>query len=120
MADIHQIGRLQAIRLNGISVDCFDKNILGLIQEIATLDVLVLEGPAWFENARKENTNFSWADIPLQSFVQEVYALVSGFRVKVQDMLSGDKEKGDNAMAAVESPKSDDSNGLFDGLTTKG
>ena len=38
--DIQAIGRLQALRLNGIPVDCFDKNILAFIQEVATLDIV--------------------------------------------------------------------------------
>lgn len=120
MADIQQIGRLQALRLNSIPAECFDPNVLALIQQIATLDVLILEGPAWFENAKKESKgNFSWADIPLQSFIQEVYSLSYTFRLKVQKMLSEDTKKGNNGMAAAGDSSDNDSHGLFDGLTTE-
>ena len=37
-----------------------------------------------YENAKKENTNFSWLDIPSQSYIQEVYSLAYEFRLKVQ------------------------------------
>ena len=117
--DIQQIGRLQALRLNGIPIECFDRNVLALIQEIATLDVVVLEGPAWYENAKKENTNFSWADIPSQSYIQEVYALAYDFRVKVQRIIESDGKDGNSEMAAVSDTKDNGSPGLFDGLSSE-
>lgn len=117
--DIQMIGRLQALRLNGIPVDCFDKNILGFIQEVATLDVVIIEGPAWFENAKKENANFSWLDIPSQAFIQEVYAEAYKFRVKVQNILESKPEKGDPGVAAVSDNENNGSSGLFDGISSE-
>ena len=117
--DIQQIGRLQALRLNGIPIECFDRNVLAMIQEVATLDVVVLEGPSWYENAKKENGNFSWLDIPSQSFIQEVYALAYDFRLKVQKLLeSNDKDRNSN-VDSVPDVKDNDSPGLFDGISSK-
>lgn len=117
--DIQQIGRLQALRLNGISIDCFDKNVLGLIQEVATLDVIVLEGPAWYENAKKENMNFSWLDIPSQAFIQEVYAKAYEFRFKVQEIIESDGKTGNSELDSVSDAKNNDSPGLFDGIRSE-
>ena len=117
--DIQQIGRLQALRLNGIPIDCFDKNILALFQEIATLDVIVMEGPAWFENARKENVNFSWADIPSQSFIQEVYAKAYEFRIKVQKLIENDGKERDKGLDSNTNIENNDSPGLFDGIRSE-
>lgn len=114
--DIQHIGRLQALRLNGIAIECFDKNVLALMQEVATLDVLVLEGPAWFENAKKENANFSWLDVPSQSFIQEVYTLVYEFRLKVQKCIESDEKDGRKELAADTNTGNNDSPGLFDGI----
>ena len=120
MNDVQRIGRLQALRLNSIPAECFDANILALIQQIATLDVLVLEGPAWYENAKKESKgNFSWGDIPLQSFIQEVYSALYGFRLKVQSMFDENSGEGNSRMAATRDSENNDSPGLFDGLTTE-
>ena len=116
--DIQQIGRLQALRLNGISIECFDKNVLALIQEIATLDVVVLEGPSWYENAKKENLNFSWLDIPSQAFIQEVYAKAYEFRLKVQKLIESDGREGNPEMDSVSDVENNDSSGLFDGLNS--
>ena len=117
--DIQHIGRLQALRLNGISIDCFDKNVLALIQEIATLDVIVLEGPKWYENAKKENVNFSWLDIPSQAFIQEVYAKAYEFRFKVQELIESDGKKADSELATVSDTENTDSPGLFDGIRSE-
>ena len=117
--DIQQIGRLQALRLNGIPIDCFDKNVLALIQEVATLDVIVLEGPAWFENAKKENVNFSWLDIPSQAFIQEVYAKAYDFRLKVQNIIESDGKGGNSELDSVSNAKDNGSPGLFDGISSK-
>ena len=117
--DIQQIGRLQALRLNGIPIDCFDKNVLALIQEIATLDVIVLEGPAWYENAKEENVNFSWLDIPSQAYIQEVYAKAYDFRLKVQKLIESDGKEGNTELDAVSDVKNNGSPGLFDNVSSK-
>ncbi len=117
--DIQAIGRLQALRLNGIPVDCFDKNVLAFIQEVATLDIVVLEGPAWYENAKKENMNFSWLDIPSQSYIQEVYAQAYSFRLKVQKLIESDGNKGNKELDSVSNIKDNDSPGLFDGISSE-
>ena len=117
--DIQQIGRLQALRLNGIPIECFDRNVLALIQEIATLDVVVLEGPSWYENAKKENVNFSWLEIPSQSYIQEVYAKAYEFRLKVQKLIESNGEEGNKGMDSVSDVEDNGSPGLFDGISSE-
>ena len=117
--DIQQIGRLQAFRLNGIPSECFDKNMLFLSQEIATLDVLVVEGPDWYENAKKENKNFSWLDIPSQEYIQEVYTLSYEFRLKVQELIESDIKDGNKGLATVSDVEDNGGSGLFDNISNK-
>ena len=117
--DIQQIGRLQALRLNGIPIDCFDKNVIALIQEIATLDVIVIEGPAWYENAKDENVNFSWLDIPSQAYIQEVYAKAYDFRLKVQKLIESDGKEGNSELDAVSDTKDNGGPGLFDNVSSE-
>lgn len=117
--DIQQIGKLQAYRLGGISAESFDKNVLTFIQEVATLDVLVLDGPDWFNNAKKENENFSWLDIPSQSFIMEVYSKLYTFRLKVQKCIETNDTEGSEGVAAVSDVKDNGSPGLFDGIRSE-
>lgn len=117
--DIQAIGRLQAYRLNGVPSESFDKNVLAFIQQVATLDVLVLNGPSWFENAKKENVNFSWLDIPSQAFIMEVYTELYTFRLKVQKLIESNDNEGNKGLDAVSNTENNDGPGLFDRVSSK-
>lgn len=117
--DIESIGRLTAIRLNGIPAQCFDRATYSLMQEIATLDILTVSGPSWWELAKKDNPEFSWQDIPSQKFIQEVYALAYNFRTEVQDKIDGDPQSGRTEMDAATSGDGTDKSGLFSGISGK-
>ena len=119
VADLQNIARLQAYRLNNIPAECFDTNARLVMLQVATLDIIVLSGPAWFENAKKENINFSWGSIPLQTFIQEVYAKAYEFRLKVQQLLESDTKRTNTEMDAMGNSANDDSAGLFDGISSE-
>jgi hypothetical protein len=114
--DLETIGRVLAYRLNGLSVQSIDPNTYYLMKQIATLDVLVLEGPAWYENAKKENKLTTWGDIPIQSFIQEVYNLLYSFREEVQKKIELGGKSTDSKMVVNENAKIPNSSGLFEGL----
>lgn len=117
--DLETIGRLKAYRLNGIDEKCFDAPTLLLIHQVATLDVIVRSGAAWYELAKKENPNFSWGDIPSPKFIQEVYAKANEFRNKVQTMLDDDTAAGNPGMVATKSDNDAGSPGVFSGVSSK-
>lgn len=117
--DIQTIGKLTAMRLNGLSVQCFDYAVYNLIQQICTLDVIVLEGPDWYQLAKKENKNFGWQDIPSQTFIQEVYALAYKFRLEVQAELDGNSEQTDRELVDDRHSDASAESGLFEGLSGK-
>ena len=116
--DLQAIGLLTAYKLSGIAEKCFDSGSYSLIQEIATLDVIVRSGPAWYENAKKENDNFSWGDIPSQKFIEEAYAKALAFRFKVQAMLDNEPDTGDKAVASAESADVSSGTGVFSGISS--
>jgi hypothetical protein len=82
--DIERIGILVAQRRMGIPAASFDVNTENSIYKCAVLDVIVEDGPVWYENAIKKNVNFSWRDMPDTDFIDEVYALAYSFRQTVQ------------------------------------
>ena len=116
--DLELIGRITAYRLNGISEKCFDDAAYALFQQIATLDVVVVSGPAWYENAKEKNDNFSWADMPTQKFIQEVYAKAYEFRIKVQKLLDADTKPKDSAVASDKNAANTSDTGVFEGLSS--
>lgn len=119
MSDIEAIGRLVAFRLNGISVQSIDGYTYNLMSQIATLDTLILSGPAWYENAKKEN-NFTWGDMPSRDFLNEVYDAVYTFRQRVQEQLEPNKKSESTGLDNTENNSvNDNGKGTFDGLSGK-
>lgn len=115
--DIEDIGRRTAFRLNGIAAKCFDYDTYALIQMIATLDVIIVSGPSWYEKAKKRNINFSWQDIPTLDFIREVYAKAYNFRQEVQKQLESDKGETNIGMANNGDGNSDSQPGLFEDMS---
>lgn len=115
--DIEEIGRKTAWRLNGIPVRCFDANTYNLINYVATLDVITIEGPDWWKLAQKENPNFGWADIPDQDYILEVYAKAYKFRSEVQEQIRSNKKSGNSNMAALSGSSDTTEPGTFEGMS---
>lgn len=118
MKDLEAIGRKAAIKTNGIPVTSFDSATYNLIQQIAALDVLVLEGPAWFQNAKRTKANFGFGDIPDQDFIQEVYTSVYTFRYKVQEQIRQNQTRTDTGMATEPNNDTLTLATAFDGLSS--
>jgi hypothetical protein len=110
--DIERIGILVAQRRMGVPAASFDLNTENSIYKCVVLDVIVEGGPAWYENAKKKNANFSWRDMPDTDFIEEVYTLAYSFRQKVQAKFKQpDKAPaGGNGQPGVENDVGD---GLF-------
>lgn len=117
--DLEAIGRTTAIRLNGIPAVCFDADIYNFMQQIATLDVIVIDGPDWYRLAKKNNMNFSWRDFPSDKFIQEVYAKAYQFRMEVQKKIDGDPTETDKGLDNLPVGDNDSESGVFDGLSGK-
>ncbi|MCL2174478.1 MAG: hypothetical protein FWB73_00385 [Treponema sp.] len=115
--DLIAIGRLAAIMRNGISAGNFDVSGDYEIQKVATLDVVVDSGPAWFNQAKKD-ANFSWRNMPDAHFVDEVYAKALSFRQNVQTKLRGIERNANNKTAEEISDgvSKDVGGGLFSGV----
>jgi len=118
--DIITIGRIAALLRGGLPASTFDAVSEYEIQKCTTLDVMITNGPAWFEKARKKDKNFSWRDVPDAHFVNEVYAKALEFRQGVQNQLTGNKEivaenlDGENAGDV----STDVGDGVFSGVTS--
>jgi hypothetical protein len=117
--DIISIGRVAAYMRSGIPAVNFDAAADYEIQKCAALDVMVSGGPAWFENAKKADKNFSWRNVPDAHFTDEVYAKALGFRQTVQKQLTGDQEHAAEGIAGEDagSVPADVGDGLFSGVT---
>lgn len=114
--DLEAAGKLTALRLNGIPANSFDRNIYDFIENIAYLDVCIIDFPDWWKLAKKENPNFGWQDIPSDEFIMEVYAKAYNFRNEIQSKINGDKKETNKGVDSVTSADTSSEPGLFDGL----
>lgn len=110
MADLERIGRLEAARRNEMAVGSFSYDNLDVITKVATLDILTVRGPAWYENAKAENKNglTVWQNVPIKNLVDEVYTKTLDFCAEVQRVIETGGTEADRAVAKnVDAPTGD-------------
>jgi hypothetical protein len=103
--DFIAIGRLAALRRNHKPVEGFDADTEMINVMASTLDIVVVSGPKWFEDAKKANENFSFLEAPSRAFLMELYGKAYSFREEVErrfDEAEGPADK------RVPPPKGDD------------
>lgn len=114
--DLIQIGRLAAYKHNGLKAHCFDEDTEASIRITSYLEICVIDGEAWYKNARKEKKNWSWEDVPDTEFLSELYVKAQEFRHKVAETFTGSAEE---KAAGVPTDTGSDDNvgeGLFSGF----
>ncbi len=116
--DIIKIGRLCALRRSGIAASNYDAATDQNIYVTSFLDIVVLSGPAWFENAKKENKNFSWEEMPDMDFVNDVYMKAYTFRNKVQEQLRAETDSGNDKESGDKNVSETVQDGLFEGVSS--
>ncbi len=116
--DIIKIGRLCALRRSGIAASNYDAATDQNIYVTSFLDIVVLSGPAWYENAKKENKNFSWEEMPDVDFVNDVYMKAYTFRNKVQKQLRAETDSGHDKKAGNKNVSVAVPDGVFEGVNS--
>jgi hypothetical protein len=103
--DLIIIGKIAASRRNYRPVEGFDAETEMVNMMVSTLDVVVVSGPKWFEDAKKANANFSFMEVPSRAFLAELYGKAYSFREKVERRLN---EAEGSADSRIPSEKGDD------------
>ena len=83
-SDLITIGNLTAARRNYKPIESFDADTEMVNVMVSTLDVVVVSGPPWYEEARKLNPNFSFMEVPSKVFLAELYSKAYSFRGEVE------------------------------------
>jgi hypothetical protein len=111
------IGRWMAWYRNYNPIDSFDVPTNNLIVITATLDVLVVSGPAWYERAKQSVKNFRWNKIPDQKLARELYQAIQTFRTTIEESFS---TNGGTTTLGVPTPASAPAalaGGVFEGMS---
>ena len=117
--DTIAIGKIAAYRRNYKPVEAFDvisenDNIM-----TATLDVVVVSGPEWYENAKKVNKFFSFTEVPSRKFLSEFYGKVYSFRKQVEECLDEGEASADRRLSAEAGADDAVDGGVFGGLASQ-
>lgn len=111
---------LEAGRRSGVSVASFSPAANSRLNEIATLDVVVIDGPAWYKNAKERNKKFSWGDMPDTEFVDSIFVEAWTFFQTVQSRFSENKESENTENTHKADFPEAMGGGLFSGVATTG
>lgn len=114
--DLILAGRKAAFKRNGLSANALDYNSEQIVQKTSLLDIIVVSGPAWFENIKKINKAFGWEEMPDANFIDEVFAKAYMFRNKVQEQFEQQNETRNIDTDGNEDIPGTISKGLFDGV----
>ncbi len=117
--DFIRIGKLAAVRRNYQPAESFDQETEMITMMTSTLDVIVVSGPPWFENAKKINQNFSFLEVPSRAFIAELYGKAYTFREEVEQSFEQGEESADSRVPAKASDDDAVDGGAFGGLSSE-
>lgn len=116
--DLNSIELRIARMRQGLPAVSFDQNANFELMKVATLDELIIDGPDWYQAAKRKNDFFSWGDVPDTNFVSEVYVKVWTFRQELQEKFKQDKKEADpGELVQTGVPETMD-DGLFSEVTS--
>ncbi|MDR2417524.1 MAG: hypothetical protein LBD79_00535 [Treponema sp.] len=111
-----RIDRYKAIRRSGIRVDAFDEYAEYNNNVWSTLDIVVVDGPDWYKQAKEKNPRWSWEEVPDEELIVELFDMVKSFRAEITERIRGSgigKAAGESELSAAQAPVDD---GTFSGL----
>jgi hypothetical protein len=117
--DLLTIGRIMSLRRNYKPVEAFDAESEMVNTMASTLDVVVVSGPKWFEDAKKANLNFSFLEVPGRTFLAELYSKAYSFREKVEPRLNQAEGSGDKRIPPKAGNDDAVDGGAFGGLSNE-
>jgi hypothetical protein len=117
--DFISIGRIAATRRNFKPIEGFDVDTEMVNIMASTLDIVVVSGPKWYEDAKKANLNFSFLEVPSRVFLAELYGKAYSFREKVELRLNQDEGSADQRIPPETGDDDPVDGGAFGGLSSE-
>jgi len=118
-ADILAIGKLTAARRGYKPPDAFDSETEMINVMASTLDVVVVSGPKWYEDAKIKDKNFSFMEAPSRIFLMEFYGKVYSFREKVEASLNPQEGAANKPVFAEDGDDDAMGSDLLEGIADK-
>jgi hypothetical protein len=116
-SDRLKIDQLRALRRRGIPAESFDDAANANNNIWSTLDVVIVDGPDWYKNAKKKPGGWSWEDGPDEELTVELYNLVRVFRLDIAEKIRNSQFGRTVKESPVPSDSAPVGDGAFQGLT---
>jgi hypothetical protein len=117
--DLLVIGRIMSLRRNFKPAEAFDAETEMINTMASTLDIIVVSGPKWFEDAKKANLDFSFLEVPSRAFLAELYGKAYSFREKAEQRLNQTEEPADRRVPPETGDDEVVGGGAFGGLSSE-
>jgi hypothetical protein len=111
-----RIDRRRATRRGGIPADAFDEYAEYNNNVWSTLDIVVVDGPDWYNQAKGKNPRWSWEEVPDEELAVELFDAYRTFRGDITERIRASrmgKVSGESQLSATQTPVDD---GAFSGL----
>jgi hypothetical protein len=108
--DRSRIDRCKAIRRGGIPADAFDEYAEYNNNVWSTLDIVVVDGPDWYKQAKEKNPRWTWEEAPDEELIVELFDKARAFRAEVAERIRGSrmgKAAGESELPAAQAPVDD-------------
>jgi hypothetical protein len=105
-----RIDRLKAIRRGGIRADAFDEYAEYNNNVWSTLDIVVVDGPDWYKQAKGKDPRWNWEEVPDEELVVELFDAYRTFRAETTERIHGSrigKTAGESELPATQAPVDD-------------
>ena len=110
------IGRLMSINRGGLPAASFDIDTENRNLICSTLNIVVTKVPPEWEKIKKQKPNWSFEEVPDDTFLMELYRKAGEFRDEVQNSISKEKRATPRSVSTGESVSATVETGAFDGL----
>jgi len=119
LADHITIGRITASRRGYKPPEAFNADTEMMNIMASTLDVVVVSGPKWFEDAKTKNKDFSFMEVPSRVLLMELYDKAYSFREKIELRLNPPKGSDDKPVPAKNGDDEAMDGGAFGSLSSE-
>ena len=114
-----KIGNLEAARRNYRPAAGFSEEADMINTLASTLDVLVVSGPKWFMDLKEANKNFSFLEVPSQTFLLELFGKAHSFREDVEQRIDEAGKPADQRIPSRDGDEEVVDSGSYGSFTDK-
>ncbi|GMO64427.1 MAG: hypothetical protein Ta2A_11950 [Treponemataceae bacterium] len=118
LSDFVEKGRLFSLRSNYAPMSSLDTETINVIEATSFLDVAIVDYPEWFKEAKENNPNFSFGDIPDDALIFDLYKRGRSFRESMLGKFTKkSKSKNTRQTDASATQETVGGGGVFEGLS---